>query len=121
MAHALHYFQSLNAHHSHVIPQVDECDGILVVGTSLEVYSAYRFLNHASIRNNNSFNDFTGLTNEAISDSISNTLNKEFNYPIPIAICNIGQTRAERMKLTGIVFKSEANCANILKAATENL
>lgn len=100
---------------------MDACDGILVVGTSLEVYSAYRFLNHASIKNNSAFNDFTGLTNEAISDIIANSANKEFDYPIPIAICNIGQTRAERMKLTGIVFKSEANCANILKSVTENL
>ena len=43
----------------------------------------------------------------------------DFRYPI--AICNIGETRAERMNLTGIVFKSEANCANILKSVIDML
>jgi hypothetical protein len=42
-------------------------------------------------------------------------------FKFPIAICNIGETRAERMNLPGIVFKSEANCANILKAVIDLL
>ena len=44
-----------------------------------------------------------------------------FQYPIPIAICNIGETRAERMKLNGIEFKSESNCALLLKTVVDLL
>jgi NAD-dependent SIR2 family protein deacetylase len=70
---------------------VEQCDGLLVVGTSLEVYSAYRFVHRASQ---------TGK---------------------PIAIVNMGTTRAEREGLPGIVFKSESNCASLLKQVTEHI
>uniref|UniRef100_A0A7S3HFZ4 Deacetylase sirtuin-type domain-containing protein n=1 Tax=Spumella elongata TaxID=89044 RepID=A0A7S3HFZ4_9STRA len=63
---------------------VDRCDSLLVVGTSLEVFSAYRFVRRAH-------------QNSA-----------------KIAIVNYGETRAERDKLASIVFKSDANCAELL-------
>ena len=77
---------------------MDACDGLLVVGTTLEVYSAYRFVNRVT-------------TLSAASSS----------SPIPIAIVNMGETRAERMLVPGIVYKSEANCASLLQAAVERL
>lgn len=64
---------------------VEQCDGILVVGTSLEVHSAYRFVERASKSGKQ------------------------------IAILNMGTTRAERQQLPGIVFKSESNCALLLR------
>jgi NAD-dependent SIR2 family protein deacetylase len=68
-----------------------DCAGLLVLGTSLEVYSAYRFVSHANKRN------------------------------LPIAIINTGETRAEREKLPNIVFKSEANCADLMKIVATKL
>lgn len=44
---------------------VDACDGLLVIGSSLAVHSAYRFVNHAALHN------------------------------VPIAVLNMGKTRAE--------------------------
>lgn len=108
---------------------------MLVVGTSLEVYSAYRFVNHAAAANkkqieglisnlganhdNRSDNSDSKNSNNISNDSNNDIGNVSFQYPI--AICNIGETRAERMKLPGIMFKSEANCANILKAVVDRL
>lgn len=40
---------------------------------------------------------------------------------LPIAIVNYGQTRAERMQLPGIRFKSEANCGKLLKEVAMKL
>lgn len=68
---------------------IDKCDAVLVVGTSLEVYSAYRFVDRANKRH------------------------------VPIAILNFGETRAERQKLPMIQFKSEANCAMLLKETVD--
>lgn len=62
-----------------------------MVGSSLEVYSAYRFVDRAS------------------------------KLGLPIAIVNYGQTRAERMQLPGIRFKSEANCGKLLKEVAMKL
>ena len=77
---------------------MDKCDGLLVVGTSLEVYSAYKFVHRV------------------------NTLStSRTSAPIPIAIINMGETRAERMKIPGIVYKSEANCVTLLQAALAKL
>ena len=70
---------------------MDNADALLVVGTSLEVFSAYRFVHRA------------------------NKLNAD------IAIINFGQTRAEREKLETIRFKSEANCAELLHRVAANL
>jgi NAD+-dependent protein deacetylase sirtuin 4 len=70
---------------------IDTCDALLVIGSSLEVYSAYRFVDRANKRH------------------------------VPIAIINFGETRAERQQLENIVFKSEANCAILLKAAIDEL
>jgi hypothetical protein len=54
--------------------------------------------------------------------NVQNVLSSESSdFKFPIAICNIGETRAERMNLPGIVFKSEANCANTLKAVIDLL
>jgi NAD-dependent SIR2 family protein deacetylase len=71
--------------------QVDSCDGVLVVGTSLEVFSAYRFVEYANKRS------------------------------IPIAIVNYGETRAERSKLSSIVYKSDSNCAVLMKQVLATL
>lgn len=116
--------------------KVDNCDGLLVVGTSLEVYSAYRFVNHAAAANKKQIEELNfnlGDNHDNISDSSdsknsknsnsndSNNDNDGVSFQYPIAICNIGETRAERMKLPGIMFKSEANCANILKAVVDRL
>ena len=114
-----------------------------MLGTSLEVYSAFRFVNHAALANrkqieellsnkaenhNNNNNNIENIgnshsSNNNESDKIthrnSDHDNIEFQYPI--AICNIGETRAERMKLPGIIFKSEANCATLLKAVVDRL
>lgn len=104
---------------------------MLVVGTSLEVYSAYRFVNHAAAANkkqieelnsnlgDNHDNRSDNSESKSRDDSDNDNGNVSFQYPI--AICNIGETRAERMKLPGIMFKSEANCANILKAVVDRL
>ena len=70
---------------------VHASDGMLVVGTSLEVYSAFRFAERASRDGK------------------------------PIAIVNFGETRAERTQLPGVVYKSESNCAALLKAAADDL
>ena len=70
---------------------VEQCDGMLVVGTSLEVYSAFRFVDRASKSGK------------------------------PIAIVNMGSTRAEREQLPGIVFKSESNCAALLKQVADQI
>jgi NAD-dependent SIR2 family protein deacetylase len=64
---------------------------VLVIGTSLEVFSAFRFVNRA------------------------NDLQK------PIAIINHGETRAERKMLSNIVYKSDENCAELLKLAVTRL
>ena len=120
---------------------MDECDGILVAGTSLEVYSAYRFVLHASninkkydsenenINGNISGDNIRGIdyknTNNLdnnINNNIENVIwNHGSKVPHPIAICNIGETRAERTKLNGIVYKSEANCALLLKTVVDLL
>jgi NAD-dependent SIR2 family protein deacetylase len=71
--------------------QIDSCDGVLVIGTSLEVFSGYRFVERA------------------------NTLG------IPIAIVNAGMTRAERKGLPRIVLKVEGECASIMKQALHML
>ena len=127
---------------------MDECDGILVAGTSLEVYSAYRFVLHASninkkYDNENENQNMNGNESSTIGNDIrgidyknTNNLNNNINsnnniengiwnhgskVPHPIAICNIGETRAERTKLNGIVYKSEANCALLLKTVVDLL
>jgi NAD-dependent SIR2 family protein deacetylase len=71
--------------------QVAKSNALLVVGTSLEVFSAYRFVNHAHQRG------------------------------MPIAIVNFGETRAERLGLSSISYKSEANCAELLSAVAEKI
>ena len=73
------------------LTRVMESDGILVVGSSLEVYSAYRLVRSA-IREN-----------------------------IPVAIVNMGETRPERENMGGIVLKSEMNCSLILSEVAELL
>ena len=129
---------------------MDECDGILVAGTSLEVYSAYRFVLHASNinkkydnENENINGNIDGNSSSVLGDNArgidyknTNNLNNNINnnnnivngnwnhgskVPHPIAICNIGETRAERTKLNGIVYKSEANCALLLKTVVDLL
>lgn len=69
---------------------MEHSDALLVVGTSLEVFSAYRFVHTASKQGK------------------------------PIAIVNYGETRAEREGLKGIAYKSEANCADLLQAVASN-
>lgn len=70
---------------------MDEADGLLIVGTSLEVFSAFRFVDRAHRRG------------------------------IPIAIINYGETRAERKGLLSIKFKSEANCAMLMRESVKKL
>lgn len=68
-----------------IYEEVDKCDAVLVVGTSLEVFSAYRFIDRANKRG------------------------------VPIAIINDGETRAERQRLPMIRFKSNRNCSQLLQ------
>eukprot|EP01033_Poteriospumella_lacustris_P009120 gene9119-6559_t len=68
------------------------CDAVLVVGSSLEVFSAFRFVHRAATQRQ-----------------------------LPIAIVNYGPTRAERQQLPNIVFKSEAHCGELLQAAVNQL
>ena len=70
---------------------MNKSDGVLIIGTSLEVFSAYRFVDKA------------------------NQLGK------PIAIINNGETRAERNKLSNIVYKSDALCSVLLQKTIEQL
>ena len=71
--------------------KIDECDALLVVGTSLEVFSAYRFVHRANV------------------------------HGVKTAIVNFGPTRAEREKLECISFKSESNCAELLHSVANRL
>lgn len=71
-----------------VFDKIGQSDGVLVVGTSLEVFSAYRFVRRAS------------------------------ESAVPIAIINAGVTRAERSALPGITFKSDALASDLLSQAT---
>jgi hypothetical protein len=61
------------------------------VGSSLEVYSAFRLVRSA-VRAN-----------------------------IPMAIVNMGITRPERENMEGIVFKADANCSSILSETSHLL
>lgn len=70
---------------------MEASDALVVVGTSLEVFSAFRFVHRA------------------------NKLN------LPIAIVNFGQTRAEREGMLNIRYKSEANCAELLRLVSEQV
>ena len=63
---------------------VGGCDGLLIVGTSLEVFSAFRFVKRANERG------------------------------VPLFIVNKGETRAERTGLDTVRFKSEADCTDLL-------
>lgn len=66
-------------------------DAVLVVGTSLEVFSAYRFIDAAAKAN------------------------------VPVALVNQGQTRAERNNLQNIAFKSNTDCAVLLSNVVDSL
>jgi NAD-dependent SIR2 family protein deacetylase len=68
---------------TYAMRRVDEADALLVVGSSLTVWSGFRFAKRASERN------------------------------IPIAIVNIGPTRADDLA----TLKVEANCGEILSVA----
>ncbi len=87
------YFIALEGGKSSVytFAQVDRCDSLLVIGTSLEVFSAYRFVR------------------------------RSHQNRVKIAIVNFGETRAERDKLASIVFKSDANCAELLHAVANEV
>lgn len=68
---------------------VDNCDGLLCIGSSLAVHSAYRFVNHAAKRG------------------------------VPIAVLNVGETRAE---ISGLeLLKIEAPASQTLKALVDKL
>jgi NAD-dependent deacetylase sirtuin 4 len=69
---------------------VDSSDGILVVGSSLAVHSAYRHIRAAS------------------------------HKKIPLAILNVGQTRAEAEGLEGI-FKIEASISDTLERCVRKM
>ncbi len=71
--------------------QVDDADALMIVGSSLEVFSAYRFVDRANKRR------------------------------LPVAIVNFGQTRAERKGLFNLSFRSESNCAMLLRDAVKKL
>lgn len=68
---------------------MERSDALLVVGTSLEVFSAFRFVHAANAQGK------------------------------PIAIINFGETRAERAHLPGIEYKSDANCGELLQAVAQ--
>jgi NAD-dependent SIR2 family protein deacetylase len=72
--------------------QVEQADAMLIVGSSLEVFSAYRFVERASRRR------------------------------LPMAIVNFGLTRAERRDVQhNVVFRSQANCAMLLRDSVAQL
>lgn len=68
-----------------IYEQVNNSDGLLIIGTSLEVFSAYRFVERAN------------------------------SLGIPIVIVNQGPTRAERNHLENIIMKIDGNCSIIMK------
>ena len=79
-------------------------------------------------KDNNNNNNIESIRNSHSSDNNEsdkiahrNNDHDKIEFQYPIAICNIGETRAERMKLPGIIFKSEANCATLLKAVVDRL
>lgn len=70
--------------------QADACDGLLVIGSSLEVYSAYRLVDRVAKRG------------------------------VPIAIINMGETRAERSGLP-IALKAEVKCSLLMEQVSRQL
>jgi NAD-dependent SIR2 family protein deacetylase len=68
-----------------VFTSVESADAILVVGSSLEVFSAYRFVNHATVK---------------------------LQPPKPVAVLNLGRTRAERNGLP--LVKIDLPCGEAL-------
>jgi NAD-dependent SIR2 family protein deacetylase len=70
---------------------VSHADGLLVIGSSLEVFSAYRFVRMAI----NQFN-------------------------LPVAIINQGETRAEREGLP-IDLKSDSDCCELLDEVVKRI
>jgi NAD-dependent SIR2 family protein deacetylase len=64
---------------------------MLVIGSSLEVYSAFRFVQYSNDNN------------------------------IPIAIINFGETRAERKELNNIIYKSDADCNVLLESVINKM
>jgi len=68
---------------------VEACDGLFCIGTSLAVHSAFRFVQRAA------------------------------QNGVPIAILNVGETRAEVNELD--VLKIEAPASHVLKALVEEL
>ena len=67
--------------------QLEAADGVLVVGTSLEVFSVYRFVDRAASLN------------------------------IPMVIVNQGETRAERKKLNNLIAKIDEDCGEMMLGA----
>ena len=63
-----------------IFDRLDECDAVLVIGSSLEVYSSYRFVRAA------------------------------WEHRKPIAILNIGPTRADKLA----TLKLSAVCGDVL-------
>jgi NAD-dependent SIR2 family protein deacetylase len=70
---------------SYAMNRVDEADALLVVGSSLRVWSGYRFVRRAAERN------------------------------VPVAIVNIGPTRADELA----TLKIEDKCSSVLTAALD--
>mmetsp|Transcript_39556 Transcript_39556/g.79884 ORF Transcript_39556/g.79884 Transcript_39556/m.79884 type:complete len:410 (-) Transcript_39556:107-1336(-) len=91
----------------HALVQVDESDAVLIVGSSLEVFSAYRFVLRACHK------DTAQISVEPHLESGSDGLNEENNLPPtstgkkgtllcptkPLCILNLGETRAERSRV----------------------
>jgi NAD-dependent SIR2 family protein deacetylase len=73
------------------VHHVSRADGLLVIGSSLEVLSAYRFVRQA--------------------------INQ---FHLPVAIINQGETRAEREGLP-IEFKSDWDCCELLDQVVRRL
>ena len=71
--------------------KVNKSDGLLVIGTSLEVYSAFRFVTRAIQRN------------------------------IPIAVINKGQTRLDRTDPSKIALRIDENSSIVLQKAFSHL
>jgi NAD-dependent SIR2 family protein deacetylase len=108
---------------AHALAQVDACDGLLVVGSSLEVFSAFRFVLRAcGTRHKEApiVDKFGGIVAPNNSTSKNEWNMNQQDPPVvrgaaqkPICILNLGETRAERSGI-GPLLKIHLPCDEAL-------
>lgn len=100
----------------HALQQVDASDAVLVVGTSLEVFSAYRFVLRACGSQEGKENTTTTLTSAAPATTAHRGADggqQSLRPTKPLCILNLGETRAERSGV-GPVLKIHLPCDEAL-------